>query len=350
MMLFSLLALTASAQKVEAEQAVVDCGQVLFRQPVTTEFQLKNTGNKPLLIKNVRRSCGCTEVDYPRQEIAPGQTFRVKTVYDAKQMGTFQKQVALFTNASAGEPLVLTLQGRVVEKKMDFDGQYAYTLGKLKADADDIEFDDVNLGDRPTQRIHIFNATDQVMQPQVMHVPSYLSVTVSPSRLAPRHSGEIAVTLDSRKLRDLGLNQTSVYLGANPGDKVAQDKEVTVSAVLLPSFAEMTPQQMASAPKVSLSTTQLNLGSFNGKRKLKGEILITNKGAQELDIRSMQMFSGGLQVSLSDTKIKPGETARLKVTALASEMKKSRSRKPRILMITNDPSMPKVTVTVEATL
>ena len=35
-----------------------------------------------------------------------------------------------------------------------------------------------------------------------------------------------------------------------------------------------------------MSATDLNLGSFNGKKKLKGEILITNKGKSELDIRT----------------------------------------------------------------
>lgn len=67
-----------------------------------------------------------------------------------------------------------------------------------------------------------------------------------------------------------------------------------VSAVLLPGFENMTPAKKALAPKIEMSATDLNLGSFNGKKKLKGEILITNKGKSELDIRSMQMFTMGL--------------------------------------------------------
>ena len=51
-----------------------------------------------------------------------------------------------------------------------------------------------------------------------------------------------------------------------------------VSAVLLPGFENMTPTKKALAPKIEMSATDLNLGSFNGKKKLKGEILITNKG------------------------------------------------------------------------
>lgn len=344
-MLSALLALPASAQKITTQHEVVDCGQVVFRKPVTAEFVLKNDGHKPLVINNVLKSCGCTEVDYPKTGIAAGESFVIKAVYDAKQMGTFTKQVCLYTNADE-EPFILSMRGKVVGSVVDFAGSYDEMLGVIKSDAQEVEFDDVNRGDRPVQRIHIFNPTDELLEPVVMHLPSYLHAFVSPSKVAPRHSAEISFVLDSKKLRDLGLNQTSVYLGERPGDKIAPEKEIVVSAVLLPGFENMTPAKKALAPKLEMSTTDLNLGSFNGKKKLKGEILITNKGKSELDIRSMQMFTMGLQVNLKKSKIQPGETVKMKVTAVAADLKKSRVRHPRILMITNDPDHAKVVVKI----
>ena len=344
-MLSALLALPASAQKITTQHEVVDCGQVVFSKPVTAEFVLKNDGRKPLVINNVLKSCGCTEVDYPKTSIAAGESFVIKAVYDAKQMGTFTKQVCLYTNADE-EPFILTMRGKVVGSVVDFAGSYDEMLGVIKSDAQEVEFDDVNRGDSPVQRIHIFNPTGEVLEPVVMHLPDYLHAFVSPSKVAPRHSAEISFVLDSKKLRDLGLNQTSIYLGERPGDKIAPEKEIVVSAVLLPGFDNMTPAKKALAPKMEMSTTDLNLGSFNGKKKLKGEILITNKGKSELDIRSMQMFTMGLQVNLKKSKIQPGETVKMKVTAVAADLKKSRVRHPRILMITNDPDHAKVVVKI----
>lgn len=344
-MLSALLALPASAQKITTQHEVVDCGQVVFRKPVTAEFVLKNDGLKPLVINNVLKSCGCTEVDYPKTGIAAGESFVIKAVYDAKQMGTFTKQVCLYTNAGE-DPFILSMRGKVVGSVVDFAGSYDEMLGVIKSDAQEVEFDDVNRGDRPVQRIHIFNPTDELLEPVVMHLPPYLHAFVSPSKVAPRHSAEISFVLDSKKLRDLGLNQTSVYLGERPGDRIAPEKEIVVSAVLLPGFENMTPNKKALAPKIEMSATDLNLGSFNGKKKLKGEILITNKGKSELDIRSMQMFTMGLQVNLKKSKIQPGETVKMKVTAVAADLKKSRVRHPRILMITNDPDHAKVVVKI----
>ena len=345
LMLSSLLALSASAQKITTSHEVVDCGQIIFRNPVTAEFQMKNEGSKPLIINKVLKSCGCTSVDYPTAKIGAGESFVVKMTFDAKQMGTFNKQLLIYSN-SAEQPYMLTMRGKVVDKVTDFSGSYEYMLGNIKADVQDVEFDDVNRGDRPVQRIHIFNPTEETMEPVVMHLPSYLTAQVSPSKLAPHHSGEISFVLDSKKLRDFGLNQTSLFLGEKPGDKVSADKEVTVSAVLLPGFDKMTPEQKLKAPKLSLSNSTLDLGSFNGKKKLKGEITITNTGKSVLDIRRLQMFTVGLQVSLNKTKIQPGETAKLKVTAVASELRNARSKRPRVLIISNDPDKAKVIVNI----
>ena len=345
LMLSALLALPASAQKITTQHEVVDCGQVKFRHPVTAEFVMKNEGNKPLVIHNMLKSCGCTKVEYPKKSIAAGESFVVKAVYDAKQMGTFNKQVCLYTNA-ADEPFILSMRGRVVSNVVDFAGPYNEMLGEIKSDVQEVEFDDVNRGDRPVQRIHIFNPTDQMMEPVVMHLPNYLQAQVSPSKVAPRHSAVVTLVLDSKKLRDLGLKQTSIYLGERPGDKIAPEKEIVVSSVLLPAFDNMTAAKKALAPKAELSTTNLDLGSFGNRKKLKGEVLITNKGKSKLEIRSMQMFTMGLQVQLKKSKIEPGETVKMKVTVVKPDLKKSRAKNPRILMITNDPDNAKVVVKI----
>ena len=57
-MLVSLLAVSASAQKITTQQETIDCGQVLFRNPVTAEFPLKNAGNKALRISQLRMHRG----------------------------------------------------------------------------------------------------------------------------------------------------------------------------------------------------------------------------------------------------------------------------------------------------
>lgn len=209
-----------------------------------------------------------------------------------------------------------------------------------------MEYDDVNRGERPFFRINILNPTSKAVSPQVMHLPNYLEAQVSPSTIAAGRPGVVTLTLLSDKLRDFGLTQTTIYLGSNPGERVSADKAIEVSAVLLPSFKNITDATRQYAPKMSLSATYLDLGSFAGKKKKRGEIIITNNGRTDLEIRNIQMFTAGLEVSLSTRKIAPGASARLRVTAVASALNKVRTR-PRILMITNDPDNAKVVIAVD---
>lgn len=344
--LLSLIVLPVQAQRIATYSEVVDCGQVLFRQPVTATFNMVNSGRSALTIDRIETTCGCTRVDYPKGEIAGDEKFVIKVEYDAKQMGHFEKPLFVYSNGSE-EPFELTVRGVVVNERSVFTGAYPYLLGELKTDSTNIEFDNVNSGDRPMAVIHILNPTNRSVEPVLMHLPQYLKAEMSPSVIAAGHSGVARLTLDSRKLRDYGLTQTTIYLGAYPGDKVADEKAINVSAVLLPHFDEMTKAQKALAPRLTLSAESIDLGSFGRKKKKRGDITLTNSGRTTLEISSLQMFTSGLSVSLNKTKLEPGETARLRITA-ESRLLKQKVR-PRVLMITNDPDHAKVVIDIKVT-
>ena len=265
--------------------------------------------------------------------------------YDAQQLGHFDKQAAVVTNATA-KPFYIRMKGIVLRDYQDLSANYPITMGNLLLDHSELEFDDINRGDQQVQVLHIYNSSTTVCQPNLMHLPSYLKATMVPERLGPGRAGTLTVTLNSKDLHDYGLTQSAVYLAENPGDKVSADHEIPVSAVLLPSFMGMTSAQKQYAPKMQLSKTTCDI-QFEGKSKKKDIIEITNKGRTELDISSLQLFTGGLQVSLGKSKLQPGEKTTLKITALRDDLKKVRTR-PRILMITNDPDHPKVTITINA--
>lgn len=334
--------MTAGAQRLTTQTKVIDLGQVLYDNPVTAVFEMKNKSSRQVLIEKIETACGCTTVETDDMLIAGGKSFSLRTTYDARMLGHFYKQLWVYEQG-VKQPMELVLKGVVVSELQDFSGSYPYTIGQILSDSREIEFDDVNRGQSPTQEIHIFNNTGETIQPVVMHLPAYLSAEVSPTRIAANKGGTVTFTLHSDKLRDMGLSQTSVFLGKYPGDKVAIDKEITTSVVLLPSFEGIVQEQYA--PHAELSQTTMSLSSMTGKpTKLKGEITIHNTGQVALNIRSLQMFTSGLRVSLPKQSIEPGEQVKLKVQANREELKGK--HRPRILMITNDPKNPKIVIEI----
>ena len=338
-----LAVLTATAQKLIIEKTTVDVGRTGYQQPITAVFEFRVKGSKKVRISEVRPDCNCTKVEYPKTD--QSDKFQIRMTYDAQQLGHFDKQAAVVTNATA-KPFYIRMKGIVLRDYQDLSANYPITMGNLLLDHSELEFDDINRGDQQVQVLHIYNSSTTVCQPNLMHLPSYLKATMVPERLGPGRAGTLTVTLNSKNLHDYGLTQSAVYLAENPGDKVSADHEIPVSAVLLPSFMGMTSAQKQYAPKMQLSKTTCDI-QFEGKSKKKDIIEITNKGRTELDISSLQLFTGGLKVSLGKSKLQPGEKTTLKITALRDDLKKVRTR-PRILMITNDPDHPKVTITINA--
>ena len=145
-----------------------------------------------------------------------------------------------------------------------------------------------------------------------------------------------------RLTRDFGLTQTSVYIAKELGEKVSQNNEMPVSVVLLPPLNTSN----AAEPKLQISATDIDFTDFGSKSKKTAEITLLNVGQAPLTISSLQMFTSGLKVTLGNRDIAPGQSTVLKVTGFAEELQKLRAR-PRILMITNDPTNPKIVINIK---
>ncbi len=337
---FCLSASTSLAQKVEVVSQTVECGRTGYLQPVTATFQLKNKGRK-LFIESVHPDCGCTTVEYPR-EVGSGHPFTIRMTYDARQLGHFHKSAAVMTRG-AKEPIYLSMQGVVLTEMQDFTGSYPLSMGSLLLDLDELEFDDVNKGDTPVQEIHILNNGSETMTPRLLHLPPYLDATVKPETLQPGKSGTITVALHSDKLRDYGLTQSQVYLAQQLGEKISADKAIEVSVTLLPDLSQFEGVSREQAPQLQMSTTTLDFTNFEGKDKKTADVVLVNTGKSTLKITSMQMYTGGMRVTLDKQHLEPGEDTTLRITCYADKLAKVKGR-PRILMITNDPEHPKVVV------
>ena len=342
--LLFMLPLSASAQRITIDKPTIECGRTGYMQPVTATFELRNKGHRRLHIESVKPDCGCTNVEFPK-EVGAGDKFTIQLTYDARQLGRFHKMAAIRSNGSK-EPLYITMKGLVVAELEDYTGNYAYKMEDLLLDKQELEFDDVNKGDAPVQEIHIMNDGADPMTPTVMHLPSYLSAEVAPEQLLPGKTGTIRVTLDTEKLRDYGLTQTTVHIGRQLGEKVSEDNSMGVSVVLLPDMKAFEAANKTLAPKLQISATDIDFTNFEGKSKKSAEVILQNTGQSVLRISSMQLFTRGLKVTLDQREIQPGQSTKIKITGIASDLQKVRSR-PRILMITNDPDHAKVVINIK---
>lgn len=90
-----------------------DFGKVKQNNPATFYFEIKNVGNKPLVVENASASCGCTVPEKPKEPIMPGKTDKVKVVYNAAALGPINKDITI-KFAGIDQPKVVRITGEVV--------------------------------------------------------------------------------------------------------------------------------------------------------------------------------------------------------------------------------------------
>ncbi|MBO4662782.1 MAG: DUF1573 domain-containing protein [Bacteroidaceae bacterium] len=365
-LIFSFLGLggMVNAQKISFADNAISKGTTLWKTPVTAVFSFTNKEKTPLVVKNVDAGCGCVSVEWTKTPVERGGKGEVKVTYDAKQLGTYDRYIDVYTNGS-DKPVKVRMSGRISNvEDIDVEQLFPYVIDNVRVSTNNIEFPDIYGGDSATVKIEVYNAGREVYSPQLMHLPSYITMDVNPKLLPAGRRGVIELTVHGDLVPELGLNQTSIYVPRFPGDKVGTNNDIEVSTVKLSDV--QLDKNSKVAPRMKLSTTELVLnshGSFANavgklgikpdflgkvgiKTKMQGVVTITNRGNAPLTLTNIQAFNRAITVSIPNTTIAPGQKAQMKVAVDSRFLGMSKAQ-PRILLITNDPKMPKAVVNVK---
>jgi len=111
------ISVAASAQgKLEFGKMVHDFGKLNEGPIATYTFEVKNTGNAPVILSNVQASCGCTTPEWKKEPVMPGAKTTIKVGYSTQgRPGAFNKTITVMSNAENARE-VLTIKGTVETK------------------------------------------------------------------------------------------------------------------------------------------------------------------------------------------------------------------------------------------
>ncbi|MBW7676578.1 DUF1573 domain-containing protein [Chryseobacterium chendengshani] len=110
--LFGTFAL-ASAQTITFDKTTFDYGAIKPNADGTRFFNVTNTGDKPLIISNVKPSCGCTTPEFSQDPILPGKSAKIKVGYNTATPGAFNKMIEVFSNDPVNSRSVIYIKGDV---------------------------------------------------------------------------------------------------------------------------------------------------------------------------------------------------------------------------------------------
>ncbi len=311
---------------------------------VTYDFSFTNTGNEPLIISNVRSTCGCTVPQYPKEPIAPGASGIIKATYNPQgRPGKFNKPIYVTTNASA-ERVSLRIKGVVIRDEAP-KIKNPYKIGNLSLRSLHLALFETPKGQVKSGEIIIRNEGNaQLLKPIFKNVPAHITVEMLPNTLAPREEGVLKITYNPDQVNDWGFQQDEFELGFNNSNP-KEFNTITVTANLLDDFSKMTPSQRRDAGHIALSSDAVDFGVIKEVKIQKRTFTITNTGNQPLAIRKISNDERMLEVSYKKGELKPGKSIKVTVSCDPS-LARNNLLNSRLMVITNDPNRPFVPVRV----
>ena len=100
--------------KIEFKTDVIDYGTIDKGSDGVRIFVFTNTGNAPLIISNVKSTCGCTVPKKPDGPILPGETGKIEVKYDTNRVNPIRKTITVTSNADT-PTVALKIKGLVVD-------------------------------------------------------------------------------------------------------------------------------------------------------------------------------------------------------------------------------------------
>lgn len=114
----AFISIGATAQekiaKIEFKTDVIDYGTIDKGSDGVRIFEFTNTGNAPLIISNVKSTCGCTVPKKPKGPILPGATGQIEVKYDTNRVNPIRKTITVTSNAET-PTVALKIKGLVVD-------------------------------------------------------------------------------------------------------------------------------------------------------------------------------------------------------------------------------------------
>lgn len=94
---------------------IYEMGTIENGDQTVLELKLKNTLQKPFVINDVVRFCGCTIPEFETAPILPQKYSVVKITFVADQLGLFSKAVKIYLDTQE-KPVQVLFRGEIVSK------------------------------------------------------------------------------------------------------------------------------------------------------------------------------------------------------------------------------------------
>lgn len=269
---------------------------------VSYDFEFVNTGNAPVLIKNVESSCGCTSPQWSKGPVLPGKKGFVKATFNPKDRpGYFDKTITVYSNART--PVVeLKIKGSVEGRARTVLDDFPYELPSgLRLPLDNISLMRVRKGDSKTVKIEVFNNSGKEAVVAFADVPSHMQMSINPAKIADKRQATITASYHSGTKGEFGLNNENVTI-------IVSGKKhlLPVSVFVEEDLSNISP---ANAPAIDADKKYYNFGKASSTQPATFTYQVKNTGNTPMKIHRVYTNDSRVETTIAKNELQPGESA-----------------------------------------
>lgn len=327
------------ARPVQFTESSFDFGKIIEKDgSVTHVFEFTNTNNKPVKILGVKPSCGCTTPDWSREEIQPGKSGFVKAAFNPKGRPGFFTKTLTVTTSSDTNPVILQIKGTVITDPQKITSEFDGERGSWRVKSSSLNMGKVFIKNEYVVReFRVMNSGKKTVSYLGNYDgPAYIRVNVEPKVLKPGELGIIRIGYNGKLRNAYGFQSDNVVIHTD--DEAQPAKSFTILATLEDYFPEATPQELAKAPKLSLTQTALDFGRIKQNQVAVREATLVNQGQSLLELRSIQGNCACITAESDRQSLKPGQSATIRISFNPQDRKGTQQK--AVTIYSNDPKDP----------
>ena len=339
------------------EKTVHDFGKIHEEDGrVSVDFQFKNEGMTPLVLSNVRASCGCTTPKWTRDPIEPGQTGVITVTYNPNgRPGGFNKTVTITSNAKESTTRVY-IKGEVIPKQAKPVNKYTVAVGELNMKTTTLNFGTIKKGEAKQGELEYTNLKDEEHKVELATSSADKSYFFSQTTLATvkkNEVGKFVFELNPANAKIYGPVEINAYVVIDGKQHIEDAYKLTIYAEIVEDFSNMTTEQKQQAPILEIASV-IDFGEVEaGKKGIKQTIAFANMNEAPLFIRRAYSPYPGTLTCSATGKVNSGKKGKMTVTLNTFEDGKpmaSGQYSRQITLYTNDPTAAKKVITIKWTV
>lgn len=296
-------------------------------------FKFVNKGNETVVINKVRATCGCTDVDYSKNQILKGDTAVINFSFNPSgRPGKTKKTIKLYLKDEQN-PITLTFTGNVIGNEEFLTLNYPIEVNEnIRLEKENIDLGELIKGINRHFFVSIYNQGSDTIQPEFLKNINGIDLNLVPNSIPPGETSTLGIYVNTNHIENYGQNNFEIQ-----GKLQNETFKIMGEFILMPARKDLKDIDPKSG-LIGIQNKTIEVKQINNDI-VTLDFEIKNEGEKTLKIYGITNTSNALKIVRYPDSIKKGGNGNIQLKLNTSRLPDGPFRL-KVGIISSDPIFP----------